>query len=93
MSYLHVDSLSDINIITQFVVEYRGRGHFLPYDEHRFISKWLTLAGDCDSLLLILSDIVPEFYERHSSRSHPPSLARLDRKVTQILAARDQRRQ
>lgn len=93
MSYLPVDNLSNLNLITHFIIEYRGRGHFLPYDEHRFISKWLDLAGDSDSLLLILSDIVPEFYEKHSSRSHPPSLARLDRKVTQILAAREQRGQ
>ncbi len=85
MSYVSLDNLSDVSLITQFIIEYRGRGHFLPYTEHKFITKWLDLAGNTDNLLLILADIVPDFYARHATRMHPPSLQRIDRKVSQIL--------
>ncbi len=91
MSFLSPTFLEGQKLITQYIIEYRGRGHFLPYDDHRIIERWLELMPDADSLLLILSDLVPDFYAKGAERSQPPSLARLDKKVRRILEARRDR--
>lgn len=89
MSFIPPDQLDGPNLIAQFIVEYRGRGHFLPYDDHLLLKKWIEQAGDVDTLLLVLSDIIPKFFGTAAAQGkHPPSLARLDRKVGQILEAR-----
>ncbi len=91
MSYIPSEQLQGSALIAQYVIECRAKGHFLPYDEHRIISNWLAAAEDADTLLLILSELLPSFYAKAQSRSHPPSLARLNKKVTQILKVRRQR--
>ncbi len=89
MSFIPPDHLDGPNLIAQFIIEYRGRGHFLPYDDHLLVKKWIADAGDVDTLLLVLSDIIPKFFLSASTQGkHPPSLTRLDRKVGQILEAR-----
>ena len=89
MSYIPPEQLDGHNLITQFIIEYRGRGHFLPYDDNLLIKKWLVFAGDADTLLLILSEIVPKFFGAALAQGkHPPALQRLDRKVSTILEAR-----
>lgn len=94
MSFVPLKQLEGQSLIAHYIIEQRGRGHFLPYDEHRLIGRWLKAAGnDVDVLLLVLSDIVPAFYEKASARSQPPSLLILDRKVSKILEARNQRSQ
>ena len=50
MSVIPPEQLDGPNLIAQFIIEYRGRGHFLPYDDNRFITKWLQLAGSADEL-------------------------------------------
>ncbi len=91
MSFIPSDQLDGPNLIAQFIIEYRGRGHFLPYDDHQLLKKWIAQAGNVDELLLILSDIVPEFFKNSVAQGkHPPSLMRLDKKVCKILEARAQ---
>jgi hypothetical protein len=91
MSYMNPDHLQGPALIVQYVIDLRGKGHFLPYDEHLILKKWLTAATDVDDLLLILADLLPPFYEKAQNRTHPPSLSRLDKKVTQILDTRRRR--
>ena len=91
MSYIAPEHLQGSALIVQYVIDLRGKGHFLPYDEHRIINKWLAAAPDPDTLLLILADLLPPFYEKALNRTHPPSLSRLDKKVTQILDTRRHR--
>ncbi len=89
MSYIPTEQLDGANLIAQFIIEYRARGHFLPYDDHLLVKKWIGQAGDVDTLLLVLSDIIPKFFQGAAAQSkHPPALARLDRRVLQILKAR-----
>lgn len=89
MSFIPPDQLDGPNLIAQFIIEYRGRGHFLPYDDHLLVKKWIEQAGDVDTLLLVLSDIIPKFFKAAAEQGkHPPALTRLDRKVSQILEAR-----
>lgn len=89
MSFIPPEQLDGPNLITQFILEYRGRGHFLPYDDHRIVKRWISAAGDADSLLLVLSDLIPKFFAASTALGkHPPSLSRLDKKVTKILESR-----
>ena len=91
MSYVPESHLQGQNLIVQYLIEYRGRGHFLPYDDHIIIRRWLEQCDDADTLLLILSDIIPPFYEKAAHLSQPPALKRLDNKVSKILEAKRQR--
>lgn len=91
MSYIPTKQLEGAHLIAQYVIEYRGKGHFLPYDDHRIIGDWLKQCESADSLLLVLSDLIPEFYGKTRTSSHPPSLSRLDVKVRNILKARSSR--
>ncbi len=91
MSYVPESHLQGQNLIVQYLIECRGRGHFLPYDDHILIRRWLQQCEDADTLLLILADIIPPFYEAAAHRSQPPSLKRLDQKITKILDAKRQR--
>lgn len=91
MSYLPDAQLHGQNLIVQYIIECRGRGHFLPYDDHRIITKWVNACEDADALLLILSELAPLYFARAATRTHPPSLQRLDQKVSKILEARRQR--
>ncbi len=89
MSFIPSEDLDGPNLIAQFIIEYRGRGHFLPYDDHLILKQWITKAGNAETLLLVLSDIVPNFFGKSAaSGKHPPSLAKLDRKICKILEAR-----
>ncbi|MCX6130263.1 MAG: hypothetical protein NTX25_14520 [Proteobacteria bacterium] len=85
MSYIPPEQLEGASLITQYVIDCRAKGHFLPYDEHRLLNKWLALSSDADALLVILSDILPEFYAKGQHKSQPPSLSRLDKKLSLIL--------
>jgi len=91
LSYIPSEQLQGSALIAQYVIDLRAKGHFLPYDEHRIINKWLAAADDADTLLLILADLLPPFYTKAQNRTHPPSLSRLDKKVTQILDTRRHR--
>ena len=91
MSYIPPSQLEGAALIAQYVIDCRAKGHFLPYDEHRIINKWLAASDDADSLLLILSDVLPDFYAKAQHRSQPPSLGRLDSKISLILSRSRQR--
>ncbi|RZA22457.1 MAG: hypothetical protein EOP10_15460 [Proteobacteria bacterium] len=91
MSFIPPEQLDGPNLIAQFIIEYRGRGHFLPYDDHLLLRRWLKDAGDADTLLLILSDLIPKFFATSTALGkHPPSLTRLDKKVCRILEVKRQ---
>lgn len=92
MSYLPDAHMQGQNLIVQYIIECRGRGHFLPDEDHRVIGKWMRHCEDAETLLLILADLAPAFFARSTTVSRPPSLLRLDQKVTKILEARQQRR-
>jgi hypothetical protein len=79
MSVLDIDNMQGLDLITHYVLECRAKGHFLPYTDHEIITRWLAAAGNSDQLLVILSDILPEFYSKTPSR--PRSLKLVNKKV------------
>lgn len=72
MTILDVDSLSSPDLIVQYVVECRGKGHFLPYADHQIIQEWLALAPHPDHLLLVLAEVLPEYFEKDRQAGRPP---------------------
>ena len=78
------NSLADLNgeqIIAKYILHCRNRGVFLTRDEYLIIEKWLLDAqSDPDIVLLVLSDILPSYYQSNTAK-RSPSIARIDRKV------------
>lgn len=88
MSLIDPDLLADQQLITQYILECRGRGHFLPYKDYEIIRHWLTLCPDANRLLLLLSEILPQHFERFRDQPFPPGLQSVDRQVTRCLSQR-----
>lgn len=64
-----LDSLSPEELITRYVIECKNQGHFLPYTDHAIISNWIKhVQGDTDRLLLVLSEVLPSYFEKKKGR-------------------------
>ena len=82
MSLINHDDLDDIGVLSHYIIQLRGSGHFLPYDDYALLEKWLKEAGDLDSLLVILSEILPDLYGSTTFKKRPvPRLTMVDKKV------------
>ncbi len=93
MSFIPEQNLTGRHLVAQFILSHRKKGHVLPYIEYEYIGKWLRLAeGEEDQLLLILSEIIPQFFKERQDWSYPPSLKIIDQKVCRILIAKSRRR-
>lgn len=62
MSFVDVDQMSASDLVATYILECRGRGICLAYHEYQLVSEWLVACGDVDQLLLILSDILPDYF-------------------------------
>ena len=61
-----LESLPTPELVAQYVLECRGAGLMLAYDDYSIISEWIKALPDRNQLLLILSETLPPFYARHS---------------------------
>jgi hypothetical protein len=73
-------------LIVQYVLECRGQGLFLPYQDYQVVDEWLRAAGangmTPDDLLLVLSEALPAFYGAGATaNARPRSLAGVKRLV------------
>jgi hypothetical protein len=72
--------------IAQYVIEVRARGVLLPYNEYGLIERWLELAQhDVDKLLLLLSEILPTYFQPDAHNGRVKGLTGIDKKITQQL--------
>lgn len=92
MSFVDLDKLSPEDLILHYVLECRGRGHFLPYSDYQIIDDWLKVSPDADELLLVLSDVLPSFFQGDGKRDAPRSLGGANRRVLRRLKDRAMRR-
>lgn len=91
MSILEIKDLNNSEQIAQYVLEFRGQGHCLPYHDYEIVKEWIVaIAGDHERLLLILSDVLPTYYDK-PGRSQPPDLKGLRKKVLRLIKARQSR--
>lgn len=71
--------------IVQYILELRGQGHFLPYQDYEIVSTWVAEAAGEDELLLVLSETLPQFFEKTPAGSKPKSLMSINSKILKIL--------
>jgi len=64
MSLVDLNSLTDSGVVTQYVIELMGAGHFLSRDDQSRIHRWLLQCASPDELLLILDEILPARIEK-----------------------------
>lgn len=61
MSFLDIDNLSPLDLVTQYILEVRGRGHFVTREESTLIQAWLEIAGNQPEIVILaLESILPE---------------------------------
>lgn len=87
MTILNLEAMSNHDLILNYILECRGRGHFLPYQDYQIIDEWIRASPSMDMLLLVLSEILPPFFQKYESRQRF-SLKGIEKKVLQRL--RDQ---
>lgn len=91
MSFLDLNEASPQDVVTQFVLQHRNSGHFLPYSDHEIVNEWLAAAAELDDLLVVLSDLLPVYFAPGAGATarKPKSLAGLRKMV--CLRLRDRR--
>lgn len=89
MSLIDVNSLTDSGLVSQYVVDVLGHGHFLSRDDQARITRWLSKCESADDLLLILSEILPERVEKARDRGKKVfSLASIGKAVDRRIETR-----
>lgn len=90
MSLLDVDRLSPLDLVTQYILEIRGRGHFVTREESTLIQSWLELAGNRpEDLILILEEILPERLDKaKAANKKNVTMAGINRSVRKKLEDR-----
>jgi len=82
VSIIDLDKLTPQALVAQFVIECRGQGTFLQYDDYQIIDEWVSSTPDTDTLLLILSEVLPEYFlARNGVRAKARSLKAARKKV------------
>lgn len=88
MSFIDLDNLSPQDLILQYVLECRSGGHFLPYLDYQIIEEWLLQSPSADDLLLVLSEVLPDFFAKSREGHQPRSLRGARRLVLSRLKDR-----
>lgn len=89
MSCYDMQRMKTSQLIAQFIIECRASGLFLPYDDYLVIDELLVLEPDSDRLLLVLAEVLPQWYQRFTQQDRtPPQLRKcLNRLVERIKSA------
>ena len=74
-------------MIVEYVCSLRHGGVMLPYEDYCVIDEWIAQTSVTDQLLLILHDVLPDYFEkaRASSSAPPPSLRGVRNRVLASL--------
>ena len=82
MSIVDFSKISTKALVVQYVLDCSNAGFMLPYDDYEIIETWLQKTRDVDELLLILSDLLPRYFERRVAKGgRPGSLKGIHRAV------------
>ena len=74
-----------IKNVVQYILELRAQGHFLPYPDYDIVAVWVEAACNEDELLLVLSEILPDFFGKVPAGAKPKSLSSVNKKVLKAL--------
>jgi hypothetical protein len=87
VSIVDLDRLSSADIIAQYVIHCKPAGMCLSFAEYQLIDTWLTAIDDNDELLLlILSELLPKYYEGQSPYKRQSSLQFFHKNVMKKIA-------
>jgi hypothetical protein len=87
MSIIDLDRLSPPEVIAQYVIHCKPAGFFLSFAEYQLIDTWLSAIDDNDELLLlILSELLPRYYEQQSPLKRQSSLQFFHKSVMRKIA-------
>lgn len=91
MSLLDVDQLSPLDLVTQYILEVRGRGHFVTREESSLIQTWLEIAGNQpEILILVLEGILPDrLVKARAAKQKNVTMAGINRSVRKQLEDRN----
>jgi hypothetical protein len=86
MSLIDLDSLPPADLIAQYILELKGSGNILPYTDYECIGAWLKeLSNDSDQLLLILSEILPNYFSPEKPNNKRRNLKGVDKSVFKAI--------
>lgn len=91
MSLIDIEQLSPLALVTQYILETRGKGHFVTRDEAGLIQSWLNLANnEPEAVIVALEDILPKKVAKAAaSNKKAVSLTGLNRSVIKRLSERN----
>lgn len=84
MKIIDYENLSDLELISHLILERKGKGFQLPYEDYQIISNWLEMSEEKDILFETLEEVLPKYFPENKDNSSK-SLRGLNRKVTSIL--------
>jgi hypothetical protein len=87
MSFMHIDNLTPVALVTQYIVESKRQGPFLSREDIELIERWLTLASNkADTVILTLEPLVERRLKKIAEVGRGRlSLKSLDKSVTKNL--------
>lgn len=80
-----LENLSSPELIAQFVLECRGTGTVLPYDDYSIIQEWMAILPNTEHLLLILADVLPTYFAGKAGKT-PRGLKGARRRILQKIS-------
>ncbi len=83
LSFMDLDTVRPHELVSQYLLELKGKGTMLSYSDHEIIEAWLVSASSLDDLLVALTDLAPAYLARDPQ---PRSLAGLKNRVLNRLA-------
>ena len=87
MSFVDLNQLSPLALVSQYILEARGSGHFVTREESSILSHWIELsAGSADDLILLLEDI---FAKRTNAANQGAGISKISlRSLNRIVVKR-----
>jgi hypothetical protein len=83
LSFMDLDNARPQELVSQYLLELKGRGTMLSYSDHEIVEAWLAAARSLDDLLVVLSELAPPYLTREPK---PRSLGGLKNRVLSRLA-------
>ena len=75
--------MNRIEELSEFITEYRGKGHFLPYEDLELLKKWAELSNSVEMAKVAL--ILAELLEPYVKDSKNLRLKAIDREFTRKI--------
>ncbi len=83
MSFMDLSAARPQEIVSQYLLELKGKGTMLSYADVEVVEAWLAAAPVLDDLLVVLSEFAPVYFAKDPQ---PRTLGGLKNRVLKRLA-------